>query len=278
MKLAAVIGGLIALGTAPAAALADTSASSNWSGYVAHHSGLNFRRVSGSWIQPRATCTSGAETFSAFWVGLGGYSTSASALEQIGTELDCTASGSVKSSAWYELVPSPAKSIAMTIATGDRMTASVTTVGHQVTLTLTDQTRRRSFTKQLTASSVDVSSADWIAEAPSKCTSSGLCQPLPLTDFGSVTFSAAQAQSAAGKTGTIKSRRWDNTKIVLQPGGRTFIGVSSTGSATPSVLRAGGTAFDVRYAQSSATSLRSSARGKAAGDQPTIVQPGGIRR
>ena len=39
----------------------------------------------------------------------------------------------------------------------------------------------------------DVSAAEWIAEAPSACTRSGKCRPLPLTNFGAVSFSKATA-------------------------------------------------------------------------------------
>ena len=181
------VGGLAAC---PASALADTSTSANWSGYVAHRAGVSFRRVQASWTQPNATCQEGDATYSAFWVGLGGYSSSSDALEQIGTELDCSASGAITSSAWYQLVPSPMNSIRMTVEPGDLMSASVVVTGHRVTLRLTDHTQHESFSKQITAKSVDTSSADWIAEAPSVCTMTNFCEPLPLTDFGSMSFTA----------------------------------------------------------------------------------------
>ena len=95
-------------------ALADTTQSSNWAGYAIHKSGVTFRKVAGSWTQPSATCTPGERTFSSVWVGLGGYDERSNALEQIGTETDCSASGRVVSSAWYELVPAPSRTIRMT--------------------------------------------------------------------------------------------------------------------------------------------------------------------
>src|SRR5437763_15356790 len=78
--------------TAPAA-LADTVTSSNWSGYAAHKRGVKFDQVSATWTQPAPVCTNGEPTYSSFWVGLGGFSASSNAVEQIGTELDCTAAG-----------------------------------------------------------------------------------------------------------------------------------------------------------------------------------------
>ena len=52
------------------------------------------------------TCTAGIPAYSAFWVGLGGYaSTARKHLEQVGTEADCDSNGVAHYSAWYELVP-----------------------------------------------------------------------------------------------------------------------------------------------------------------------------
>jgi Peptidase A4 family len=134
-----------AVAGAPASALAETGTSSNWSGYLAHRTGVSFRRVQASWIQPNATCDDGEATYSAFWVGLGGTSSNSDALEQIGTELDCSASGAATSSAWFALVPSPAKAVRMTVESGDEMSASLLVSGHRVTLRLTDRTRHGSW-------------------------------------------------------------------------------------------------------------------------------------
>ena len=82
-----------AFALAAPAAMADVTNSSNWAGYAVHKPGVSFRTVSGTWRQPVAKCTPGVETYSAFWVGLGGFSLNAPALEQTGTELDCSISG-----------------------------------------------------------------------------------------------------------------------------------------------------------------------------------------
>ena len=64
--------------------------SNNWAGYaVTATSGL--RAVSGSWSAPQVACDQPFPTYSAFWVGLGGLKRSSNAIEQIGTEADCTA-------------------------------------------------------------------------------------------------------------------------------------------------------------------------------------------
>ncbi len=244
-----IAGTVLALASAPSA-VADVAASSNWAGYSVHRSGVRYTRVLGTWKQPSATCVRGRQTFSAAWVGLGGYSTTSDALEQIGTEVDCSTSGKVVSDAWYELVPAASRGIGLRVRPGDSMSASVSVSGKQVKVGLDDLTTRRSFQKTLHASTVDDSSAEWILEAPSECNSQGFCQTLPLTNFGSVTFSSARAQTLNGHTGTISDPAWGWTRIMLLSDGRRFV-VNGSGaaesSATPSSLTLGGTSFKVTY-------------------------------
>ena len=266
----------LALAAAPAAASADTIASANWSGYAAHKTGVGFRAASGAWTQPTASCTKGQQTYSAFWVGIGGYSTSSNDLEQIGTELDCTASGHSSSSAWFELVPAPARTIKMTVKPGDHMTASVTVSGRQVTLRLTDATRHESFSKRVTVSSVDVSSAEWIAEAPSACTSANFCVPLPLTNFGSMRFTSAKATTTKGRQGSISSPAWGSTAIVLAPGARRFIAYGAASDSTPSGLTAAGSSFGVRYSRSTVAPAPAPSMAKDVSASAS-VKPGGTR-
>ena len=49
--------------------------------------------MSGSLDAAERDLHAGRESYSAVWVGLGGYSENASALEQIGTDADCSRSG-----------------------------------------------------------------------------------------------------------------------------------------------------------------------------------------
>jgi len=240
--------GVVAVLAVPAVASADTTLSENWSGYAVHRSGMSFRSVSASWTQPSGTCTQGDPTYSAFWVGLGGYNLNSDALEQIGTELDCNPNGTQVISAWYELVPAPSRPIQMTVGAGDQITATVTVVGKKVTLAISDKTRHESFTKTITDHTIDVSSAEWITEAPSECNNANQCQTLPLTDFGSVQFSGATAETTKLKRGTISSVLWDRTEILLGSSGSRFIStVAPQVSAQPSALASGGRAFTVAY-------------------------------
>ena len=231
---------VLTLGAAAApAALAKTTKSTNWAGYAVHRAGVSFRQVSAGWTQPSATCTAGRPSYSSAWVGLGGYSPTSDALEQIGTELDCNAAGKVVSTAWYELVPAPSKTIALVVQPGDAMHATVTVTGHRVVVELDDLTSHQSFRKVLRSAAIDVSSAEWIVEAPSQCISQYSCQALPLANFGSMTFDSASAVASDGTFGTIAGGDWTRTKIKLTAGAQRLIvtrnSSDSAGTAAPSV-------------------------------------------
>jgi hypothetical protein len=275
---AALLAAALMLVAAPAA-LADSTQSANWAGYAAHRSGVSFSKVVATWRQPSATCTQGSPTYSSLWVGLGGYSLNSRALEQIGSEVDCTVDGRVTSSAWYELVPAPSRSIHMTVAPGDELSALVSVTGHEVRLQLRDLTRHTAFTRTVKDKTLDVTSADWILEAPSECSNANQCQTLNLADFGSAGFTGASATTTKHQTGRISSHRWGVTKITLTGGQRHFIGATSSGAhATPSSLTAGGSAFSVAYSDGSSgaptetTSLREAPRAPG-----TDLRPGGVR-
>jgi hypothetical protein len=259
---------------APAVAAADTTGSDNWSGYAVHANRTTFKQVAATWQQPGGNCSAGGPTYSAFWVGLGGYSTTARAIEQLGTELDCSAKGAVQLSAWYELLPAPVRKISMTIEPGDTITGNVSVVRKNVTLTLTDTTRGETFSRTVLDHTIDQTSADWITEAPSQCAGAYNCEPLPLTPFGSVTFSGASAETVAGRSGAISSPLWHTTKIVLARAAR-FVSTRSPTMASPSALHDGGSSFTVSYSGANTGSPNSAGAPPAgsAGGQPT-TSPG----
>ena len=221
---------------APSYAAAPTTreaagTSSNWAGYVA--TGATFSDVKGTWVQPAVSCTAGA-SYSSFWVGLGGYTATSSELEQIGTSSDCTSRNRVSNYAWYELVPLPLTRVALPIRAGDTMSAEVSVVGTAVTMTLTDVTTGQTSTISQTVATPDVTSAEWIAEAPSFCSQSS-CRVLPLANFGSVAFSAASATANGGAASLATA---DSIQLV-----------SRTGlNASPSALGADGASFTVSTA------------------------------
>ncbi len=231
--------------------------SSNWAGYAVSGdpagAPVTFTDVTGTWIVPKGVCTAGSQTFSAFWVGLGGFSADAQALEQAGSETDCTGSGQPVYELWYELVPSPPARIRLKVWAGDRITAAVVAAGTQVTLQITNRTRRTRFTTRATAPAPDLTSAEWIAEAPSACDFAGRCRPLPLTDFGTVSFSAAAA-TGNGHAGTIADPLWSPTAIELAESGSggfdpRFVPPPTrpTTGATPGPLSPDGRGFSVSW-------------------------------
>jgi hypothetical protein len=239
----------------PAEAATRSATSSNWAGYAVSSSGVSFKRVSGTWVQPKASCSSVRHRYSAYWLGLGGLHTTSTALEQIGTEADC-AGGQAQYSIWYELVPSDPVTLKMGVRPGDTLSASVTVTGHTVKLFIANRTRGTVFSKQLQASRIDRSSAEWIAEAPSACDDSGSCDTLPLANFGTATFANARATSVTGHVGTITDHAWSAVAITLSsdrrrhggPGFATDGGGSA--SATPAELNATGDGFAVNYDES----------------------------
>jgi hypothetical protein len=260
----------LALSLAGAAtATADSSDSSNWAGYAVHRSGVHFTKVLGAWTQPHASCTSGSASYSSVWVGIGGFSASSSALEQIGTELDCGSNGRAASSVWYELVPSPSHTTKLIVHQGDRMQASVDVSGHEVTLRIDNLTRDRTFTKRVRVTVVDTTSAEWIVEAPSLCSSASSCRTLPLADFGATAITGARATTTSGHAGSIVDRRWTTSKITLAESGHGFVSGSDAGAvlAQPSVLSAANSAFTVTYSGGGSTTT---------GPSPALASSAGV--
>jgi hypothetical protein len=103
-------------------------------------------------------------------------------------------------------------------------------MGQSVTLLLADLTDHRTFRRTIVTAQVDTTSAEWIVEAPSVCSSANLCQTLALADFGTARISAARAVTANGRSGAISSPWWSTTSIVLAPNARRFIGYGGSNS------------------------------------------------
>jgi hypothetical protein len=268
VRIVVALGALLLAAPASAASVpADVTA--NWGGYVVTPpvdavTGLSgtFSTISGTWVQPTARCgtaPAGTPTASAFWVGLGGNSETSNALEQLGTEVDCSATGVPHYLAWYELVPALSKPIKLVVAAGDRINASVTVSGTQVTVTMRNLTRKTTFTKLLHMAAPDTTSAEWIAEAPSACTTSGTnCRQAPLTNFGTVRFSQSSLTDSNGHTGTISDPTWSPTALTLQSdiagsGFGRYRASISPDIATPSALTAAGAAFSVKWSTGSSS-------------------------
>src|SRR5262249_44696559 len=141
----------------------------------------------------------------------------------------------------------------MKVRAGDRFAARVTVRGRRAAFRLTNLTTRRTFLRTVTAPAIDITSAEWIVEAPSSCdTPIGPCRVLPLANFGTTTFTSAPARAGTtgGLTGVITPPAWRASPIDLagtqvQIGTTEDIGAiagADTGALTPS-----GTSFTVTY-------------------------------
>jgi hypothetical protein len=221
----------------------DSISSANWAGYgvtaLPFGTVKTFTNVAGTWVQPAVTCAANTPpSYSAFWVGLGGLTDTSTALEQIGTESNCAANGAASYDAWYEIIPAPPVPVKLAVRPGDTMAAVVTVSGKTVRFRIQNLTLHTVVNKKVKMRSPDLTSAEWIAEAPSSCTDTNHCTTLPLANFGTVNFLGAAA-TASKHTGLISDTSWNQDTIELdarQGSFGNFTGGNTSASAIPSAL------------------------------------------
>jgi hypothetical protein len=226
-------------------ARAGTESSTNWAGYAITHR-RPFASVTGKWVQPTASCADLSSTYSAFWVGLGGFADNSFAIEQTGTLANCSA-GTPYYTAWYELYPKPPVMLKIPVRPGNVFSATVAVIKPMVVIRLKNVTTGKLFTKKLKMKRPDLGSAEWVTEAPSGCDSIGNCSTLPLTNFGTVAFSHSSA-AIRGHRGRISDPVWSATTIELHgddPDHQSQAGAN----AIPGALGADGGSFAVTWQQ-----------------------------
>jgi len=203
--------------------------STNWSGYA--DTGSSFSKVTGSWTEPSATCSSRTTSLAAFWVGIDGFTSGS--VEQDGTLIECFR-GTAFHFSWWEMFPTNAvQVVGQSVAAGDHISTSVTRSGTSYTLTVTDSTHSaNSFTTTQSCSSCVNTSAEWIAEAPSG--SSGV---EPLAHFSTWTDSGSTVTQGS-TSGVISSFTDDEI---------TMVNSSGAVKAQPSALNSGGNGFSVTW-------------------------------
>ena len=213
--------------------------SSNWAGYAVQTclnspaSGV-VSFVGGTWTEPTVQCTGTATSYSAFWVGIDGYSSRS--VEQIGTDSDC-ASGVPSYYAWYEMYPKMPSNLVIAIHPGDVITATVTYIGSgKFTLAISDATDGASFSTTQMYNKAARSSAEWVTEAPSGGS------VLPLANFGTVQFTSCTA-TLNGVTGAIQDNAWQASQM-------TMVGSTDT-KATTSNLGSNGESFSNTWVNAS---------------------------
>jgi hypothetical protein len=212
--------------------------SSHWAGYVVTPKAGAFKSVQATWVQPRIRCDRPNSSV-ALWIGLGGATRSARGLEQIGTSADCSDTLVPSYSAWSELIPVPARPVQLpiSVAAGDTITAQVAAGEMSITFTLRNATTDEAFSMETPAHVLDLSSAEWIAEAPSFCLQR--CTTLPLAHFGTLKFMSAAVRIGA-HTGTIRDSAWIHQPIKLAT-------TREQPAAVPSLLSADGGSFSIRW-------------------------------
>jgi hypothetical protein len=215
----------------------------NWAGYAAtapSETPLSFTSVHGAWREPVVSCSAGgAGTASAIWVGLGGFTGSDPGLEQIGTNANCDARGRPTYFAWFEVLPYIAYPIKAKVRPGDSLAASVSVDGYAVRLQLQNLTRHWTVTKNLSSTTPDTSSAEWIVEAPIACNAYA-CAPKRLANFGSVSMTNVAAVTTAD-SGALTDPSWSVSAIRL---------ANASSGATPGPLSVDGDAFTVAWTPS----------------------------
>ena len=234
--------------------------SSNWAGFVTTSADpttpITFTNVTATWREPDTYCgENDSDSSAAFWIGLGGYSQTSQALEQIGVSSDCLPTGPPSYYAWYELVPNPPISFAMAIGPGDVVSASVHSKGQTMIFELRDRTRGTAASMRAVDTAPDLTSADWIAEAPSSC-SSASCVAEPIANFSSVAFSQVSV-TGNGHVGALADPTWTSVPVQLVPTAqqsfwsgplRGNVSYDSTaGTCLPSTTTAAGTSFKIAW-------------------------------
>jgi len=215
----------------------DSVTSTNWSGYgVQTTTGAKFTGVSGSWVEPKVTCTSGTQ-YSSFWVGIDGYASNS--VEQLGTDSDCHGA-TAKYYAWWEMFPAASVSLSSTkypVKSGDTLTASVSVSGEKFTLSITSSRGWTFTTVKTGTSALKQSSAEWIAESPE--VGGSLAK---LANFATVGFTNSTAALSGGASEPISSftAKGGPHAITMVTGG----GVTR---AAPSTLNGSGNGFTVTW-------------------------------
>jgi hypothetical protein len=247
----------VSYGTNALRVVGPNEISSNWSGYALTSADpttdTSFSDVTGTWVQPKVTCSIGRADAVAFWVGIGGDAEASEALEQLGTAAECNGSSTKPSySVWWEIIPAASVPVRMKLNPGDKITAALVVDGNRVTMSLKNLTRGTRFSRSMTVAQVDTTSAEWIVEAPSSCNAVGMCRVVPLTRFGTVTFSNA-ATIGDGVPDTLASATWAASPITLITGnsrGGFFgdqSGATSGVGAVPGDITADGRGFTVTW-------------------------------
>jgi hypothetical protein len=218
--------------------------SSNWSGYAVTGAPGTITAVTASWVVPaiQGPCPA-TRQYSSFWVGIDGFNSNT--VEQIGTDSDCQ-NGVPTYYAWFELYPHPSFTInTLSISPGDVIAAGVVYRAGQFTLAIRNQTTGQSFETTAAVQNAQLSSAEWIAEAPA-----GLRGVLPLADFGLVVYGDDNTGVPMTSGALVNGTKGFIGAFGASVQQITMVGTSGTTEATPSSISSDGSSFSVQWASS----------------------------
>ena len=156
-------------GSPQVAGVGPGAQSTNWSGYVVTHAGIQL--VHARWVVPATTCRANDPNFqdTSFWVGIDGWSDGT--VEQAGTDVHCAPHSTTPSYvAWWEMFPTNAEQPVFAVRPGDHIDASVTFANGSYTLRVKDLTSGQLFSRKQKCGAGQTcqrTSAEWIAESPS---------------------------------------------------------------------------------------------------------------
>ena len=179
----------------------------NWAGYIVASDLQNpqssVTSVTASWTVP-AVNISQNDTFSAVWIGIGGFFDST--LIQTGTEQD-SIQGQSEYSAWIEFLPQNSITIdSITVSPGDQINATIQLTDantDQWSIYLKDITKNQEYTGSFFYVSSQLT-AEWIVERPDISSQRSRGTLTSLADIGTVEFANCQT-TISGETGTIST-------------------------------------------------------------------------
>ena len=232
---------LRAVGAGPgAAASVATSVTSlqsvNWAGYAASLGTTTFRFVSAQFTAPSLDCTgvtAASGAWSAHWVGLDGFRSTSTTVEQTGLLAGCNGTTPVYAPFW-EMFPNAPGYPSITVHAGDTISMSVyyNRSTRKFTLTFSDATSGQKFTRTRACpagATCRRNSAEAISEAPFDTTTSSV---LPLADFHTANFTNVSITNTTGThRGGLQSSFWNTSEITQAAGNGT--NTTITGTAIP---------------------------------------------
>jgi hypothetical protein len=226
---------LQAVGAGPgAAASAATSVTSlqsdNWAGYAASLGTTTFRFVSAQFTAPTVDCsavTAPNGAWSAHWVGLDGFRSTSTTVEQIGLLAGCDGTSTTPVYApFWEMFPNAANEPSITVNPGDAISLSVyyNNSTRKFTLTFSDTTNGQHFSRTRACpagATCRRNSAETISEAPAEVTGSTVTI-LPLANFQTANFANVSITNTSGThRGGLRSSFWNTFKITQAAGNGT---------------------------------------------------------